>query len=264
MLPPSPRRRVHSACSLEESFAPGSRPDRLLHRVVQYAAPAADDGPGGEPVLRGSPSHARGSQGARHHHSSTVGAGLLQPAEEREVACIHEQYGRPEAGGAPAQRAAGRAAAPAGLLERRFDLAAGRLQLVMQAGQGACGGPSPEPTRRTYSLDGELLEAGGPEAPCLPAQQVLEHAAMRAAAQAAQAAGRAAEEEAAGILAARQRQEQSCQLAVPHYYACRVKVGGRLGGPPACQACRRSAAGGRPAKEISHAHLPPAGGGQRR
>lgn len=237
-------RRVHQGDSLEEWYLPGSRPDGLAHRSVQYAPAAAPAAPG--TAASRPPSAVRHARPSAHLHRASVATAGWAEAADRDIACIREQH----SGGAPG------AAGP--LLERCFDLADGRLTLAAPDPAG------PGSTSRTYgertafvsclcdmpagfcmlhlsaapplptvprpplaALDGALLE--GPPAGT-PEQQRREHVALRAASRAAQGAVQAAEDELRAILQAAQRAEQSCQLITPHYDAPRLRVGLAAGG----------------------------------
>lgn len=129
-------RRLHRGAALEEWFLPGSRSDGLVQRTVLYAngggagSEAADAG--------GAPQHHPG----RHSRASLVPAWQLQEAE-RPVACIVERHSW-AAGSAPS---AGMAVSGGVLLQRRFDLATSRLELVLRGPEGADGAPTATQSR---------------------------------------------------------------------------------------------------------------------
>lgn len=122
---------MHSADSLEEWYRPGSRPDGLAHRSVQYTAGATPAAAPGAATSRpqSAVGHARPS--AHLHRTSVATAGWAEAAEQ-EIACIREQYSSGAAG----------AAGP--LLERCYDLAEGRLTLAVPDPAG------PGRSSRTY------------------------------------------------------------------------------------------------------------------
>lgn len=116
---PSPARRLHRGSLVEEWFQPGSRPDGLARRRVQFEEQA--------PPTAGQPSSGAFRRSATlrhasHMHRSSVAAGWELP--DREPAVIHEYFDAATEGAAPAAGA---------LLERRFDLAGSRLLLTVVA-----------------------------------------------------------------------------------------------------------------------------------
>lgn len=116
---------------MEEWFQPGSSPDGLERRSVQYAdeVPAAVDRaatPAGGGHGRGSAMWRSASMRHASHHASA--AARWEP-QNREVAAIHERFGLAAAGSAAAAAGLGSGQ----LLERRFDLAGGQLLLTMAA-----------------------------------------------------------------------------------------------------------------------------------
>lgn len=114
-------RRLHSESSLEEWYLPGSRPDGLAHRAVQYAAAC----PGTVGSADSRPTSALGAaRPSAHRHRSSVAAASWAEAAEREIVCIREQYSQKGAAAGP-------------LLERAFDLAGGQLVLSVLDNAGA-------------------------------------------------------------------------------------------------------------------------------
>ena len=143
---------------MEEWFMPGSRPDGLIRRSVQYAAscPAPAFSAAVRKTSDAAAILAAAAAGASarpslhsvhvHHRRSSVVA--TWDTQDRAVAFIHEQY-RPPA--AP-HGTAGGACSSAPVLERRFEPASSRAQLVMQGG-GADGAEAGR-VARTYSERG--------------------------------------------------------------------------------------------------------------
>lgn len=108
-------RRLHTEGSLEEWYIPGSRPDGLAHRTVQYAAAS----PGTLAAANSRPTSALGAaRPSAHRHRSSVATGSAAEAE-REIACVREQFSQQGA-----------------LLERSFDMAEGQLTLSVPAAGG--------------------------------------------------------------------------------------------------------------------------------
>ena len=140
MRPDGLLRRLHSGCTLEEWFLPGARSDGLVQRTVQYAAPAgaSGGGPAGEGAACASPA---GHHAARRSRASVVPA--WQAQEERAVACIVERFSWPQGRAPPA----GAVVSGGALLERRFDLATSRLQLVLRGPEDADGEPTAAQSR---------------------------------------------------------------------------------------------------------------------
>ncbi|KAL4859287.1 Dynein regulatory complex subunit 7 [Chlorella vulgaris] len=224
-------KRTCSSSGMQEWFQPSCRSDTLLHRSVRYSAVQAAAAPTAFQTAIRKTSDAAAIAAAAgaassaasleaHGHRSSVSAAW--DANERTLASIHEQYCPPAA---PA------GAAPGAVLERRFELAASQLQVVVLGPKGASTDDKASGTvTRTYDLGGYLLlqnEAGARRPSSHPAteEQRREYVALRAASGAAQAAVRAAEEETQGILASRQRQEQGTQLVATSFYdVTRLKV----------------------------------------
>ena len=161
---------------MEESFLPGSRPDRLIHRTVRYAE-AADGGgqeqqqqqgiggPGPSAHVAAPAGTAAGAGGAAgagaagkasmarhrsHNHRSSVAASW-EP-QEQAVAAIRQQYSSPE-GSKPGLAAAAVAAA---VVEHVFDLSAGQLRLVVAEAAALAAGADEDGPSRVMRCYGEL------------------------------------------------------------------------------------------------------------
>lgn len=97
---------------------PGSRPDGLAYRSVQYAA--ASPGTLG-PADSRPPTAVGAACPSAHRHRSSVATGSWADAPEREIVCVREQFSQK-----------GPAVGP--LSERSFDLAGGQLTLSVPDG----------------------------------------------------------------------------------------------------------------------------------